>query len=444
MRLTDATVLRGLWLLLALTSPFFGVEFLRYNNEALRIHLAIPTVVHFAIVTTLFLGVLMRGGRFKRPEVLARKWGRLLFVLVTAFLVWHVIGLARAFDFAYAGREVIKLGLGFLTFLTVAGFFPRDEQFLERFWQLAIWGAAGLLGYLIYLHGFVFMSPQLAGTDRLGREGANQLTGQVVVVMPYAIAWLWGARHKVAVAVPLLVITAAWIYAGSRAAWIAVLISLVVMAFELRKRLGWRGVVSLALAIVVIGGASLWALDKFMPTEHLDFVSRAQYIYDPESVPELQTYEDRSERIVRALECCAVTSPLIGVGLTNTQAFSGLPHNEYVSILGDLGLVGLVLFALILYAIFRCSWLGWAPSDGAAVWWVASGTHAVFAAVVIFFLTIDKFYTVQTFWVFAGLALVTREIERRGVRPPSRRRWLRVTGRVRIPPLAQGAGVVGD
>jgi len=94
--MTDGTVLRGLWLLLALTSPFFGVAFLRYNNVALRIHVAIPTAVHFVIVGAIFLSMLMLGGRFGRPEALARTWGPLLLALSSAFLLWHVVEMVRA------------------------------------------------------------------------------------------------------------------------------------------------------------------------------------------------------------------------------------------------------------------------------------------------------------------------------------------------------------
>src|SRR6266540_2469004 len=173
----------------------------------------------------------------------------------------------------------------------------------------------------------------------------------------------------------------------------------------------------------VAGAAGLYVLNEWLPAEQMDFIARARYLYDPESVPELQSFDDRSARIIRALKCCAMTSPLVGVGLTNTQSLSGLPHNDYVSILGDMGVFGLGLFGLILYAVYKCCWPR--RRSQADVWWVSLGTHAVLVALVVFFNTIDKFYTVQTFWLFAGLALVAGEIERSGVPIPSRDRRVR-------------------
>jgi len=197
------------------------------------------------------------------------------------------------------------------------------------------------------------MSPNLSGSlEKPTREGVNQLTGHIVYVMPYAVAYFWGSRGKFTPAVPLVVVVVSWIYAASRGAWVAVLVGLVVMALVLGKSLGSRKLLALVLLLTIVGGASLWVLGGFIPAKYLDSVSRAQYLYDPEGAPEVRGYQDRWDPLMSGLMCCAVRSPLVGVGLANTQAYSGLPHNEYVRILGDLGLAGLLLFALILFAVF--------------------------------------------------------------------------------------------
>ena len=399
------------WLILAVTLPLFAVEFLRYNNDAMRIHIAVPMFVVGLIVGAGLLAhasTRLPGHRV----VLMRGMARHLPVLALLFLVWFAFEAIRADNQALATREVVKIGLGMLSLWAVIALFPPERRFLERFWRLVIWASAALMAFLLYRSVLVLESDYLV--SQLGeqtRAGRNQTMWYLVFVLPYAVAYLWYARNKVIAGLPLFVLIVAWIYAGSRGSWIAATVGILVMVFFVgRERQGFKRVTAFVIVVGAVGVLGWWALSTYIPSGYLESCDRFLYLFNPSDYPELTSYGNRWAFIKGGWDCFQ-TSPLIGLGLTNIQGCAGTVHNDYVRIFTDLGVIGGVLFVGILATIWVNVWPR-APRDRLeGMSWVSLGTRGSLVGVLVSLIFLNNAYTVTLFWLFLGLALISKQIE---------------------------------
>lgn len=130
-------------------------------------------------------------------------------------------------------------------------------------------------------------------------------------------------------------------------------------------------------------------------------------------------------------------APLLGVGANNyaimikeyltpefDQGWIFIVHNNYLLLWAEKGIVGLLAFLLLLWAMLREGWRGWARRDRAASP-IALGLAAAIAA-QLFHMSIDVFNGrtyMQLFWLIAALlAVISRMDDRQpaaGRRPPA-------------------------
>jgi O-antigen ligase len=410
--LAQRPIIKGLWLVLAFTFPLFSVEFLRWNDrQILRISFAVPMIVLLVILAIAAVMAMSEGLVRKSPLISRPLGGPLLYGTLLLFLIWHVISLVRSEDFGWALREVIKLAMGITAFWIVLAFFPREPGFHKRFWKIALWSSAALMAFLIYQYAFVFVRPFLGNNiDEATRAGRNMLTWYLVFILPFAVTRFMDSRRKIIEAVPLMVLTIAWIYAGSRGAWVSVVFGLLVMLALLIRDQPVRGLkISLAMAVGISAAAasSLWVLASCVDSDELEYGKKLVSLFDPDAVPELNSTAERVDLIEQALVDFA-DHPLAGIGLMNFFGQRELvTHNDYLGILAEMGVIGLCLFLAILSNVFFLLFQG-ARKSG----WLALGTRSSLMGVIFSFFIINA-YTNMIFWIFLGLVVVVSETEAR-------------------------------
>ena len=408
-RAAPRPLIEWLWLLVAATFPFFAVEFFRLNDtQVLRVSFAAPMVV-MALILAVGVAIALVEGRGRSGPLISHPLGAPLFGVMFLFLIWHVVSLIRAEDFKWGLREVTKLAMGLAAFWIVLEFFPRDRRMLHRFWALGLWTSALLMAFLIYQYAFVFVRPFLGNSiDEASRAGRNLLTWYLVFILPCAVTRFLESSRKPIDLVPLLVLTIAWVYAGSRGAWVSVvggilvLLSLLISA-DPRRGLKVSLAVTCGLALAVV--ASWWILASSVDLEELEYGKRLAALFDPDAAPELQSSGERIELMQIALDSF-MNAPLLGAGLMNSSSQSELvTHNDYLAILADMGLPGFAMFAGILGIVLVLLFRGTKGLD-----WVVLGTRASLAGVIVSLCFINA-YTNMIFWIFLGLAVVVSETE---------------------------------
>jgi len=395
--------------MMAASFPLFGVQFFRLSDEqALRLSVPPPMLFLLLILGAGILCILA-GGRAPGGFSFLRETLPGLFCIMVLFLVWHLISLMRSKDLGWGLREVAKLCMGLASFLIVFGFFPRDRQFIARFWRIALWASAVLIGYLIYHYAMVFHSPFLGNQlDAPTHTGRNMLTWYLVFTIPFSVTLVIDSRHKLFDLVPAVVLIIAWIYAGSRGAWVSVaggLLTLLVFLVRADPRKGVWISLALCAASAVVLGVAWYVLNNFLDLDELEYSRRLLALFDPDAVPELQSSTIRLALMEKALSDFTQL-PLIGIGLMNFAVTSErVSHNDYLAILADMGLIGFLLFAGLLALILLLSFRSLGGRD-----WLSLGTRASLIAVIISFFFINA-YTNSIFWIFLAMVVVWMQVE---------------------------------
>jgi O-antigen ligase len=353
-----------------------------------------------------FLGIMTGKQSVSRP-VVPLGLGVPLFSLCYLFFLWHLFSLASSEDFKWAFREITKLALGFFAFSAILIFLPRNRLLHHKFWKLAIWSSSMLMAFLIYYYAFVFVKPFLGNNlDEPTRFGKNLLTWYLVFIIPIALSYFIESRKKIVDCIPLAVLVIAWLYAGSRGAWISVTSGIIFLFLSFVLSNYRRG---LKVSISMIGGiglavfGSFWVLNEYVAVDRIDFVERAESLIRPEAT---YTSSLRGELAWKALSKFE-KSPLLGSGLMNFANAEGfVTHNDYLHILADMGIIGLLLFVGILMVVSTLVYRGQNKID-----WLVMGLRASSASVMISLLFINA-YNTTIFWMFMGLSIVmlhTRE-----------------------------------
>lgn len=350
-------------------------------------------------------------GSSKASTGLARRRANRVLLLGYVFLLAHVLSLLFAIDPVFGIREVYKLALGLICLSAIVALFPREVRFLAQFWAIVVWATSGLALYLLYQSAFVFNVPYLVSEfGEASRAAKNQLAGLLVYVFPFAIGYAVspGRANRLVKWVPALFLATALLYNGSRGGWVATLIGMLIASSMMARAYGIRRVLGPFVLLMIALAAGSLILKASVDIERLDYQNRLQFFYDPASVPEFDTLNQRGLRIMGALRMFA-SSPIVGVGLSNATAVMGtLPHNDYLLMLGELGLVGALLFWIIVSVLVRSMKVPRVPAEGQ---WLQSAWRGGLVGELVFMLTMDRIYSTTLFWAFVGISLVAAEIE---------------------------------
>ncbi len=388
----------------ALALPLFGVAFLRADSEDWSLHVPLPLLGLMAVGGLGLVMFLVRDPRRPRPLVPASH--RPALVVLYVFFMWHVWSLLLSSHFHASRKEVVKLAISVVGFWCTLAFFPRDRRFLGRFFVVSLWSSMLLVGFMIYMYAFVFHSVYLGSDlEEEAKFGRAQLAWYMSMLFPYAFFYFWKARAKLRAVLPTMVLLIGLLYDQTRGAWISVAVGFifaVVTTWRVSKREAMR------LAAVTAGGttlmiaAALWVLAQYV--DLTEFATRVVSIYDPGDVPQLHSYEVRWRVISQAFEGF-LRSPVIGVGVGNTREFvERLTHNDVMTVLLELGLVGIVLFAAVILLVGRASRIFDRQLPEGTDWLVLA-TQAGYVNWIMSMMFINV-YTSAQFWLFPALFMV--------------------------------------
>ncbi len=417
MLIIEKNLIKLLWLGVAFTLPLFGVSF--FHLKTGFFHLAPPALLMAAILYTSLLTFCLLGGRVKTRWNLSRY--RLISLLLFAFLVLHVVSLEQSalmqselLDYGIKG--IMKMVVGFLIFWVTIALFPREERFIEIFFTIACWTCSILLAVFIYRYAFIFHMPFMATEyGYVDRSGKNQMAVQTVYLFFYAFSYFFLSKKKTWFFVPIIMtFTISIVYLGSRMGWLATLLGLLYLVFFAIKKNGLAGFKFATKVIIVMG--LLLMVSVVIMSQYVDLhevAVRLISLYDPSSISDAEarlgkhTLEVRGGAILQALQAF-LTSPITGVGIGNTTLYvDRITHNDFSTVLLELGLIGELLFLGILITIwYRANLPG--RTNKTQPHWLSFATRAGFVTLVVC-LNFFNLYLSPYFWFYLALSIVILE-----------------------------------
>lgn len=362
---------------------------------------------------------------------------------------WHtpvilagIYGLVLALSLVYAGDQERTLESldeyvrNVLVIIIIAVLVQRMAQFHRVIWALL---AAGVfLGTITVVQqltgtydntygGFALASVQHIIGDvndhrAAGPIGDPNFYAQIMVALvPLALERFWNSRTllmRLFASAALAASGLAIVFTFSRGAFLA---SAVVVAIMFVRRPPRLPMVLVALLAVMI-------LVRFIPDEYverLQTIPEAIVNFDTETTSEV-SFRGRVSEMTVAWNMF-VDYPLLGVGVNNYPALYqnysrslGLdsrreqrpPHNLYLEIAAESGLVGLAAFGLVVVYIFRR--LGWAesmlaaanrPGDASLLWAFRLSLVGYFLCGMFLHSAFPRYL-----WLLLGLAMILPQI----------------------------------
>lgn len=413
----DNRLTRLLWLGTALTLPIFGVSF--GHIDLGPFHFAPPVICMLGVFYVTLIILFVQGG-ISRKQLFPHSY-KTLGWLLSLFLVLHLFSLIHSnliqseWIDIFGIKNVIKILTDYLLFWITIALFPRNEKFIGRFFLIAVFSLSILLAVFIYRYAVVFHVPFL-GTDypAASRSGKNQMAVQVVFFFFYTLCYFFFLKRKLLVFPVLLIISISIIYLGSRMGWGATVFGvLYIISYVWRKNraLGFKLAAKILLAFSLITTLGVAAVSRYTNLEEISI--RALSIFDPSAIPDEEaplgkhSYELRGRAIRQAFDGF-MQSPIIGVGVGNTLDYvERITHNDYMTVLLELGLPGEMLFLAILYTI----WQRAKPQtrvDKTPTHWLSLATRSGFLTLIIC-LNFFNLYLSPYFWFYMALFIVTVE-----------------------------------
>lgn len=399
-----------LWLCFAVSFPLFSVEYLRMGDVRSGLSLSLPQGLLLVIFIFEITANLINGKNIPHPFY---KMGSLFSGLLVLFLCWGIFSLLFLDGHPTGVMVLFKLAFSFICMCGIIIYFPKDQEFLEKFWKTVIWSSAVLIGTLIFRYAFIFKVSYLSiQWDEADPGGKNQLSFFLVFLVPLSIFYVTASRKKLISLIPTLLFVVGLFYSASRSGILPVVIGIMVVSFKGFKdgAVNFKRVVGSVVVIALVVYVAILSVEFFV--EDPEFVKRFDYS-NSDRFEQLKD-ENRWELLVVGWEAF-LNAPIVGIGIQNSNylfKFHGgayYLHNDYLKILSEFGLVGFTIFGMIIWTlvirvIFK-------PSNNSnKILWVELGVQAslISGLIRIFF---DNVYFTPFLWIFFALILVSTENE---------------------------------
>ena len=394
------------WYLIALSFPLFSSAYLRLNIGIM--HIPIPL---FILLSTLPIGLiyLLMNRRIYFSTLKSFKYLGLFALL---FLFFHIVSFLMSSSFRdIEMKAIIKLSTGLLSFFLFLFLFEKEDKVLKIFVLIIIWSSAIFYSYFIYKSlssGNPFLSANLE--DASTTDLKNQLGWYAAALLPFSFSNFLFGKNKIINLLLFAIIGFSVIYVASRGSWIAAAISIPVIIYYISKISLFKAVkiamnTLLGLGVVIMIGISTLSnyIDLTTITNRFMWIINpvnTEFLTSGTKLP-LNTLESRSGRILRGLSAF-YDKPLLGRGPYNMPC-----HNDYITILAETGIFGLISFLSILSFIFlRMRKIGYSET-----WWLSLGARGAFISLIVSSLVIDT-YRSPHFWIFLALIMTIVESER--------------------------------
>ena len=287
----------------------------------------------------------------------------------------------------YRGTQQFAVWLVFVLTLQLATSVAlhRRRRYLE---EPLVWASVAWVGVML-LQVFFGSASEIAGT------AANRPTAAMLAVLSafvVARAFKTGRLADVFLAIGLAVAVAS---SGSRTATAAILLSFLAVAVSRFGVPSFRSLLRLAMVLMVLTGAGWMVMSATAAGERLVTLASSwrQIVDDPYGATAVIATQGRSRAWIGLAER-ALDRPWTGFGLGAAQAETYMitrnqrfyhPHNDFIRVLFETGVVGLLLFVAVIVQLMVRALRGRVASS--------SGKHASHAAVGALFAAVALMMT---------------------------------------------------
>jgi len=306
--------------------------------------------VVMAAILVFFLNFVL--GNVKR-----KGWDSYVLVPISIFYLSEVVSSFTSFYVHYdkylvanALGHLIKWALYILLYVVIFKTFVEESELINMIRVIAF---AFAIGGIVVIYNYSTHSHFIGGGSQIYRatgwfEGVNSFGVMLAIIMIFLYNLYISGQYKAVL--PRYLFLLLWIgmlmaviSTLSRTAWAALGGTLVVLSFIKGRRY---------LAVLFIMG-TLFMLQLFgKPVER-----RIENTFEDQPWSTLPVDIGGREKIWRTSMKLIAGYPLTGVGCSNFSQYSlgTTPHNQYIAILGESGVLGIITFGFFIYRFSRAN-----------------------------------------------------------------------------------------
>jgi O-antigen ligase len=327
------------------------------------------------------------------------------------FLAWHLISFSYG-DQIVGLKILIKLCFGIFLYILMILSIP-DTKSMGRIFRISLIASSIVLVFLICKYLFAFESPYLGiRIFRHTGSGKNQLGIFLGLLTPVAISYSVYRRRAYTILVASLFAIASF-YTLSRGVWVSIIASIIFFVVFSRERKGYM----LNIAAISLLVLAFWIF--LYPSE-----STPSYCSPSERAKSTITLKDveggssiacRKTLLVAGTDS-SIKHPLLGVGLGNFRQISlssnlhtaRVSHNDYLQILCEQGIIGLLVYVILLFQFFRGNLQSIRSCSETGKLWIIEGASASFVALIVHSLFENKYEIMPVWFILGACGLITK------------------------------------
>lgn len=327
----------------------------------------------------------------------------------------------RSVETAQSFKIIIRLVVAMMGFLIFTHLLPRNKQMMENFISTMIISSSILLTVFIYRymsHNSPYLS--IGWNVSSGGIGRNQLAFYLTMVSP-VVLWRYLSYNRLTSAwiIPVIIHLFALIYSMSRGSWVAFVVSLIFIASLIMAKKKTNTTASkhvflkiASLIVITVCVLSFFGKSGIMTDIGERLSTRFLSLAMMQDTGKGHSIMDRLSQIRKGLIIFS-NHPALGIGTSNFQYYriesnhltfnaELSAHNDYITILSEQGLVGLLVFLAMLFQVFR------KIVSVKVITWNHAAYGQASIAIIIYMFFIDGSYLLGTYITFGILFAVDK------------------------------------
>ncbi len=298
--------------------------------------------------------------------------------------------------------RLIKITFGFaLYFLLSVGINGTGD--LMKMLKILLFSSLVLTGYLLFTNFFIHHRVVLGGNFWMpDSRGKNQLAIFLAILIPISLSY-WIHNKSVLGSLSVLAFSTALICTNSRGSLIAAVVGslvLFIMSEKKRNYLITFLVLTLSLTLFVI---------FIYPEPHRISNRLLSIIRFQETQPGYYSIYFRKLYAILSFDAF-VNHPLGGLGLGKLTdlLFFRSPHNDYLWVLSEGGLLVFLPFVMFLSQFVRKSFQLLSSKKNSPDRWIFEGIAGSLISILILFLSMDVHETLPVWFIFGCAAILSK------------------------------------
>lgn len=335
-------------------------------------------------------------------------------LLIVIFLIVTLISTLYSINATYGLVRWLKLLFVVVLYFGMKYLFMKKPQYINIIMKIASYTLAVYLMYLMWHYLIKFNLTYIGPVTEYGtRSGKNALSFMAAFVTPFTFVWIFqkSSKWKIVRILVIVITLIGVILIQSRGLYILILYYSIASSILNKKNLG--GLKKYFSVLIILLIISTHFAPDYLTNDLMARISSIQAVFNDnyvisENNAGRSSIDKRSSLIEKGIDIFS-ENPVIGAGLGSFMFYdddSFISHNDYILVLAEQGIIGLLIFIVLIFNYVKLSYLNYKyEKRNLDIFLVMSGLSIY----LLFINAYDNFYLWTTMAMVSSINTNTRK-----------------------------------